>query len=87
MATRKAISKKARFEIFKRDGFSCLYCGATPPAAILQVDHVHAVANGGSNDAGNLVTSCQNCNLGKGATPLGLVPRSLSAMAAETKER
>lgn len=26
--TRKAMSKKLRFEVFKRDGFCCQYCGA-----------------------------------------------------------
>ena len=34
MAERKPISKKTRFEIFKRDGFSCRYCGAHPPEAV-----------------------------------------------------
>lgn len=28
---RKSLSKSLRFEIFKRDNFSCQYCGATPP--------------------------------------------------------
>ena len=27
----RSLSKKARFEIFKRDGFVCQYCGAHPP--------------------------------------------------------
>lgn len=25
---RKSISKKLRFDVFKRDGFKCQYCGA-----------------------------------------------------------
>lgn len=37
MTKRKSISKKVRFEVFKRDGFSCQYCGATPPGALLHV--------------------------------------------------
>jgi hypothetical protein len=84
---RKAISKKTRFEIFKRDGFTCQYCGATPPGALLQVDHIKAVAAGGTNDPTNFVTSCQPCNLGKGSTDLDVVPRSLADMARETEER
>ena len=35
---RKQISARIRFEIFKRDQFTCQYCGAHPPAVILQVE-------------------------------------------------
>lgn len=87
MAVRKAISKKARFEIFKRDGFTCQYCGAHPPKAILQVDHIAPVAEGGGNEDTNLVTSCDHCNLGKGAVSLSAVPQSLSDRATQVQER
>ena len=30
---RKTISKKTRFEVFKRDSFKCQYCGASAPEA------------------------------------------------------
>jgi len=53
---RKAISKKMRFEILKRDSFTCQYCGKTPPEAILEIDHIDPVAEGGSNEILNLVT-------------------------------
>ena len=62
---RVALSKRTRFEIFKRDGFTCQYCGAQPPEVVLEVDHILPVANGGDNDPMNLVTSCFNCNRGK----------------------
>lgn len=84
---RKALSKKLRFEVFKRDGFACQYCGAHPPAAILECDHIVAVANGGDNDSDNLITACFNCNRGKSATPLDVVPKSLADKAAEVAER
>lgn len=29
MAERESISKKLRFEVFKRDSFTCQYCGAS----------------------------------------------------------
>jgi DNA-directed RNA polymerase subunit RPC12/RpoP len=74
---RKQVSKKLRFEIFKRDGFVCQYCGATPPGSVLHVDHIIPVALGGKNDQDNLITSCESCNLGKHATPLSSVPESL----------
>jgi len=84
---RKAMSQKLRFEVFKRDGFRCMYCGAHPPAVVLQVDHVTAVARGGKNDIDNLVTSCQPCNLGKGARDLQVAPESLAEKAASIAER
>jgi len=88
MATkRKPISKKKRFEVFKRDGFVCQYCGAHPPSTILHVDHIDPVALGGSNEIDNLITSCQSCNLGKSATPLTDIPESLKDKAIEIKER
>lgn len=65
MAKRKAISKKLRFEVFKRDNFTCQYCGKSSPDVVLQIDHIKPVAKGGDNDIMNLVTSCADCNSGK----------------------
>lgn len=68
--TRKPISKKLRFEVFKRDRFSCQYCGTKAPDTVLHVDHIHPVKAGGKNDILNLVTACVACNAGKGARKL-----------------
>lgn len=87
MATRKALSKKTRFEVFKRDGFVCQYCGAHPPSVILHVDHIDPVAKGGGNHMDNLVTSCQACNLGKSANSLHDIPQSLQDKATQVIER
>jgi hypothetical protein len=84
---RKAMSKTLRFEVFKRDRFTCQYCGATPPKVVLQVDHILAVAKGGGNDEGNLITSCQPCNLGKGVRSLSVAPQSLADKAEDVAER
>jgi hypothetical protein len=65
MGERKAISKKIRFEIFKRDKFTCQYCGRSAPEIILQVDHITPVAKDGDDDITNLITSCFDCNMGK----------------------
>ena len=67
---RKPIPKRKRFEVFKRDGFQCVYCGAKPPGVALHVDHVEPVVKGGTNETSNLVTACPGCNLGKGAIKL-----------------
>ncbi len=66
MAERKPIGKKLRFEVFKRDSFTCQYCGRSAPDVILEVDHIQPVAEGGENDLLNLITSCHDCNAGKG---------------------
>lgn len=66
MAKRTQLTKSQRFEIFKRDMFTCQYCGKSAPEVILEVDHVIPIAEGGTNDAFNLITSCRDCNRGKG---------------------
>lgn len=68
---RKSTGKRLRFEIFKRDHFTCQYCGAQPPDVVLVVDHIEAVAAGGTNDPLNLITACESCNQGKTDKPLG----------------
>lgn len=66
MAQRKSLRKSARFAIFQRDGFTCAYCGRRPPNAVLEIDHIVPLAEGGTNDDTNLITSCEDCNAGKG---------------------
>jgi hypothetical protein len=80
MAVRKTLSKETRFEVFKRDGFKCTYCGAEAPRSVLHVDHIKPVAKGGTNDLLNLVTACVDCNAGKS-------DRELSDDTAVMKQR
>jgi len=72
---RKATSKRLRFEVFKRDAFTCQYCGAQPPDIVLVCDHIDPVKLGGMTTIDNLVTSCESCNQGKAANPLGAVAK------------
>ena len=65
-----SVSVRTRFEVFKRDRFTCSYCGQTPPDVLLEVDHVLPLAAGGSDDIENLTTSCKDCNRGKAANLL-----------------
>lgn len=74
---RKPLSKKTRFEIFKRDHFTCQYCGRKPPDVVLAVDHVIPVVAGGHNAEHNLLTACADCNNGKGPRGLDIVPARL----------
>jgi len=67
---RTPISKKLRFEILKRDNFSCRYCGARVPDAQLVVDHLIPIKAGGTDDYFNLVAACFDCNSGKSGRKL-----------------
>lgn len=84
---RKSLSPKTRFDVFKRDGFVCQYCGKTPPSTILEVDHIVPVAAGGDNKESNLLTSCIDCNRGKSDGSLKEIPPSLASQIADRKER
>lgn len=63
----RKLAPRIRFQILTRDGYRCRYCGAPAPEVRLQVDHILALVNGGTDDPENLVTACVDCNLGKGA--------------------
>lgn len=65
-----AVSKRVRFEVFKRDLFTCRYCGRRPPDVVLECDHVHPRSDGGSDEMDNLATACADCNRGKAAKGL-----------------
>lgn len=80
---------KDRFEVFKRDGFVCQYCGRKTPEVVLEVDHIIPLALGGGNEVENLLTACWDCNRGKGARLLGeTVPvRDISEQAEVIREK
>jgi len=88
MPRRKAVSTRDRFEVFKRDRFTCAYCGGKPPEVVLHIDHITPVSKGGTNDLANLITSCRDCNLGKADVPLGDVKPTIGAAAfADLREQ
>lgn len=80
MGKDKPLSKKIRFEVFKRDKFTCQYCGKSAPEVILELEHIKPKSKGGTNRITNLLTACFDCNRGKGA-------KLLSDDAEITKQR
>lgn len=86
-----SISKKMRFEVFKRDGFQCGYCGKTPPQVTLEVDHIDPKSQGGGDDINtildNLITACFDCNRGKSNIPLEKAPLRISENLEILKEQ
>ena len=61
-----------RFEVLRRDNFTCRYCGRKAPQVELHIDHVIPWKDVKKHDINNLVTSCKDCNLGKGANHIGI---------------
>lgn len=52
-----------RSRVFERDDYTCRYCGAR--GGELECDHLEPISAGGTNELGNLVTACRNCNRSK----------------------
>lgn len=83
------ISKGLRFDIFRRDNFTCQYCGRRPPSVVLEIDHITPVSQGGDDDPSNLATSCYDCNRGKGTKVLeaAIEPHDLDLDYLEAEQR
>ena len=56
-------NRPTRSLVMKRDGYRCLYCGATEN---LTIDHIHPASRGGIDSWENLATCCGSCNVKKG---------------------
>ena len=71
------MNNRLRIAVFQRDGYPCVYCGATAADDRLQADHFIPRALGGRDRLDNLVTACFACNNGKSKT-LGQVPYGMA---------
>lgn len=52
-----------RAGIFKRDNYTCTYCGVR--GALLECDHIVPFSKGGGHEDENLTTACKKCNRSK----------------------
>jgi 5-methylcytosine-specific restriction endonuclease McrA len=52
----------SRRNIYKRDRFTCQYCGAQPGTEELTIDHVVPRSHGGTSTWENCVLACLACN-------------------------
>jgi 5-methylcytosine-specific restriction endonuclease McrA len=55
----------SRWNVFKRDRFTCQYCGVQPGSEELTIDHVVPRAQGGTSTWTNCVLACIECNARK----------------------
>jgi hypothetical protein len=53
--------------LFKRDRYTCAYCGGIFPRQLLSRDHIVPKVLGGKDHWMNCVTACRECNQKKGA--------------------
>jgi len=53
-------------ELFRRDGYLCLYCGREFPESALTRDHIVPLSRGGDDRWSNVVSACRACNTRKG---------------------
>lgn len=52
----------SRRNLYRRDGFTCQYCGSQPGTELLSIDHVIPRSRGGRSTWENCVLSCLDCN-------------------------
>lgn len=55
----------SRRNIFKRDRYTCCYCGAQPGPTELTIDHLVPKSRGGKSEWTNCVLACLKCNARK----------------------
>jgi HNH endonuclease len=60
-----AVGATTRYEVLRRDRYTCRFCGVSAPDATLNIDHIVPRALGGRSVASNLQVLCEECNLGK----------------------
>jgi 5-methylcytosine-specific restriction endonuclease McrA len=52
----------SRRNLYRRDNFTCQYCGSQPGTELLSIDHVVPRSRGGRSTWENCVLSCIDCN-------------------------
>ena len=63
---RVGFNEQLKRDLFRRQDRRCMYCGVRRILRNFEIDHIHPVARGGSNDRSNLQLLCSACNARKG---------------------
>jgi 5-methylcytosine-specific restriction endonuclease McrA len=91
------VKPKTKVRILERDCMACCACGRRAPDVILHVDHFVTVKDGlrfgltetELNSDDNLITLCEECNLGKGreSFPLWIAVTLILARVRRSQQR
>lgn len=57
--------QRIREVVMLRDGCICQLCRKITRPSDIEIDHIHPLADGGSNDLDNLRVTCRACNQGR----------------------
>ena len=79
------IPEDVKRTVRERDGFACVYCGAT--TSPLHIDHIWPRSFGGPGVIANLQTLCPPCNRWKSDNPVVLVVRGERMYARKVNPR
>jgi hypothetical protein len=64
------IEKSLKYKIFRRDNFTCQYCGKQTPKVVLNVDSLIPITSVSTNNETELITVCQDCCNERQAIPV-----------------
>ena len=64
---RVVFTPDVRKRVMSRQQWRCMYCGGRRKTENFEIDHIHPVSRGGSNQESNLQALCGPCNARKGA--------------------
>lgn len=64
---RNKVNKNRKIKLLIKEEFKCHYCKTEINIETVSIDHKVPRSNGGSNDLGNLLASCYECNNKKGS--------------------
>ncbi|MGH7163101.1 MAG: HNH endonuclease, partial [Planctomycetota bacterium] len=75
----------SRRNLYRRDHFTCQYCGARPGSEELTIDHILPRSRGGRTTWSNCVLACVECNKRKANRPLTHAAMMLRRLPSEPK--
>ena len=84
---RKPMKEALRRSVYEKYHGRCAYCGSPITYQEMQVDHIVALANGGTNDLSNLNPSCPLCNTFKGDSSIKSFRRRLKTLTHKLREK